>query len=74
MEHGILVDRIGIDKAGNEVHYIEAALNSNKTKPTSADVGGQIVGGSFVIETDTGKVFFFDTVENDWIEQFSFQS
>lgn len=26
MEHGILVDRIGIDKAGNEVHYIEAAF------------------------------------------------
>lgn len=74
MEHGILVDRIGIDKAGNEVHYIEAALNSNEAKPTAADVGGKIVGGSFVIETDTGKVFFFDTVENDWIEQFSLQS
>lgn len=53
-------------QGGNK--YSEFSGNHSETKPT--DVGA----GSIFVENDTGNVFFYDEVENDWIFQFSFQS
>ena len=51
--------------------YIEAACNANDTKPEE-----NIMQGSLCVETDTGKVYFFDEAQADgskWVEQFTFQ-
>jgi hypothetical protein len=52
-------------------YYTEGQINSEDEKPVDGVVGGVI------IETDTGKVFFFDneaSAGSEWVEQFSFQS
>ena len=46
----------------------EVYLNSDEDKPTAG-----IAGGSIAVETDTGKVSFYDETDG-WVEQFSFQS
>lgn len=48
--------------------YVELSMDSDDVKPTE-----HISGGSIVSETDTGKVYFYDEDEGDWVEQFSFQ-
>lgn len=49
--------------------YHEFAGKSKDTKPT---VG--IGTGSIFTEVDTRTVFFFDEEDNEWIDQFAFQS
>lgn len=49
-------------------YYTEGMCNSEDDKPVDGVIGGVIT------ETDTGKVFFFDNVDGDWVEQFAFQS
>jgi len=51
-----------------EKALVEAYGNSDEDKPLAG-----IAGGSIAVETDTGKVFFFDETDG-WVEQFSFQS
>lgn len=46
--------------------YVELACLSTDTKPTA-----NLATGSIAVESNTGKVFFFDG--SDWVEQFSFQ-
>ena len=53
---------------GTEKEYVELSMDSDDVKPTE-----HISGGSIVSETDTGKVYFYDEDEGDWVEQFSFQ-
>ena len=64
-----LVDRIFAIESGVEKHYVEISGDSTETKPTAG-----IVDGSLFTESDTGKVFFFNEVSGDWVEQFAFQS
>lgn len=59
---------IAVDGA-TDAEYIEVTLLSTDTKPTE-----RVLGGSIALEVDTGKVFFFDETNTEWIEQFSFQS
>lgn len=54
---------------GTIVNYKEGSFNSSETKPTGAD----IASGSIIVEPDTGSVFFYDDVNDEWVEQFSFQ-
>ena len=51
-----------------EKSLVEVYLNSDEDKPTAG-----IAGGSIAVETDTGKVSFYDETDG-WVEQFSFQS
>ena len=55
---------------GTIVNYKEGAFTSDETKPTGAD----IANGSIIVEPDTGSVFFYDRTNDEWVEQFSFQS
>lgn len=65
----IIVNQIiGITDDGKQLHLIEAYGSSDETKPTEATVGGPIVDGSFCMETDTAKGFFFNEEAVDWIE------
>lgn len=48
--------------------YLEVALDSTETKPA-----GNLADGSVCLETDTGKVFFYNENSASWVEQFSFQ-
>lgn len=52
--------------------YAEGAFNSSETKPTG-DAAADLVSGSIIVEPDTGKVFFYDKPNDEWVEQFSFQ-
>lgn len=71
----ILVEKMrGITSDGKQLHYIEASGSSDENKPEEDTVGGPIVDGSICVESDTGKVYFFNEEAEDWIEQFSFQS
>lgn len=71
----ILVEKIcGITADGKHLHYIEASGSSDEGKPEEESVGGPIADGSICIESDTGKVYFFNEEAEDWIEQFSFQA
>ena len=54
---------------GETVFYKEISGDSDETKPTTG-----IIDGSIFAESDTGKVYFFNETDGDWIEQFSFQS
>ena len=47
--------------------YIEVSGKSTDEKPLG------YATGSIFVEVDTGKVFFFDEDNGDWVEQFSFQ-
>lgn len=49
-------------------HYAEFAGLSTDTKPV-----GDLMTGSIFVEVDTGKVYFYDADESEWVEQFSFQ-
>lgn len=49
--------------------YGEWSGKSTDTKPTD-----NVATGSIFTEVDTGKVFFYDAEDEEWIEQFSFQS
>ena len=44
-------------------------LTSDDEKPTDG-----VSMGSILVEVDTGKVYFFNEVAGEWVEQFSFQS
>ena len=46
-----------------DTYYIEAAGLSTDTKPTV-----NIITGSWFLEVDTAKVFFFDEDSSTWIE------
>ena len=52
----------------NDVAYVEISGDADDTKPTAG-----IADGSIFLESDTGKVFFFNEKSGDWVEQFSFQ-
>lgn len=69
--------RILLSKAINEkdndgkitvMTYVEASGSSSEEKPVR-----NILDGSIFVESDTGKVFFFNEAQQTWIEQFSFQ-
>lgn len=65
----IFVNKIfGYADDGKHLHYIEASGDSTEDKPTETSVGGPIVDGSICIESNTGKVFFFNEESSDWIE------
>jgi hypothetical protein len=51
------------------VAYVEISGDSTETKPTAG-----IADGSIFVESNTGKVYFFNEKSGDWVEQFSFQS
>ena len=71
----VLVNEIfGFTADGKHLHKIEASGDSTEDKPDEDSVGGPIVDGSICVESDTGKVFFYNEKTEDWIEQFSFQS
>lgn len=53
---------------GND-SYFEISGDSSESKPTAC-----VVDGSVFVETNTGKVFFFNGKTGAWVEQFSFQS
>ena len=73
-EYRVLEDRLyGYLPDGTELRYIECYGNSDWDKPTTAPNGANICCGSKAIETDTGKVVFYDD-EDGWVDQFSFQS
>lgn len=57
---------------GKEILYVEGACDSTETKPTGADVE-QYADGSILVESNTGKVFFYNKKSDSWVEQFSFQ-
>lgn len=59
---------------GKHLHYIEASGNSTDTQPDGDSVGGAIADGSILVESDTGKVYFYNEASAEWVEQFSFQS
>lgn len=44
-------------------NYIEAAGLSTDTKPA-----GEIITGSLYMEADTGKVYVYDEVGDDWTQ------
>ena len=48
--------------------YVELSGDSSESKPTA-----NIVDGSIFVETNSGKVFFFNGKTSAWVEQFSFQ-
>ena len=56
------------DLNGSIVNYIEGSLDSTETKPSD-----NIADGSILVESDTGKVYFFNEKSATWVEQFSFQ-
>ena len=62
----------GSTAGGNAVYYKEGSCDSTEEKPTGADAAG-ISEGSVLVETDTGDVYFYNTVSNSWIKQFSLQ-
>lgn len=49
--------------------YLELSGDSTDTKPTAG-----VLDGSTFLESNTGKVFFYNEKSGDWVEQFSFQS
>lgn len=56
--------------AFNGARYVEiACLSTDDPKPT-----GDFLTGSILTEVDTGKVYFYNRAESEWVEQFSFQS
>ena len=60
-----LVNR-GVDRAPGSLdakNYVEIALDSTETKPTS-----MIADGSVALETDTGKMYVFNEKSGEWIE------
>lgn len=57
-----------LGNVNNMVHYVEIALDSTETKPTTG-----IADGSIATETDTGDVYFFNEKTSAWVKQFSFQ-
>lgn len=58
---------------GSVVSYKEGAFTSDETKPTGT-AAADIASGSIIVEPDTGSVFFYDRTNDEWVEQFSFQS
>lgn len=48
-------------------NYSEFSGNSSETKPTN------VGAGSIFVENDTGNVYFYDEIQQDWILQFTFQ-
>lgn len=65
----VIVNQIfGYADDGKHLHMIEAYGSSDETKPTEETVGGPIIDGSFCMETDTGKGYFFNEEAQDWIE------
>lgn len=56
------------------VYYKEGTCDSSDTKPTAANtVGFFDIACGFLVEEDTGKVSFYNSKTDSWIEQFSFQ-
>lgn len=52
----------------NAAAYVEISGDSTETKPAAG-----IADGSIFVESNTGKVYFFNEKSGDWVEQFSFQ-
>lgn len=65
----VLVKRGYVDENGVDMNYYEFSGDHTATKPTAG-----VIDGSIFLESDTGKVFFFNEEDGDWVEQFSFQS
>ena len=49
--------------------YCELSGKSTETKPTAG-----VADGSICLESDTGKIFFFNEVDAVWVEQFTFKT
>ena len=49
--------------------YVELSCDALESKPTD-----NICDGSIAVESDTGKVYFFNEDSGAWVEQFAFQS
>ena len=49
--------------------YMEFAGLSTEDKPTDG-----VAMGSIFVEVNTGKVYFYNSQAESWVEQFSFQS
>ena len=64
-----LVKRGYAQDNGVDMFYVELSCDSEETKPTTG-----IIDGSICLESDTGKVYFFNEDSGDWVEQFAFQS
>lgn len=64
--------RVVYNGSGSHIYYKEGAFNSTETKPTG-DAAAEIASGSIIVEPDTGKVYFYDRPNDEWVEQFSFQ-
>ncbi len=62
------IQNSGSASAFDGAQYVEVACKSTDTKPT-----GAFLTGSILTEVDTGKVYFYDADESEWVEQFSFQ-
>lgn len=64
-----LVSKLIDTEDGVQMCYVEISGDSDETKPTTG-----IADGSIFVESDTGKVYFFNEVSSDWVEQFAFQA
>lgn len=62
---------------GKPIYYKEGNCDSTETKPTKANtpVGGffDISDGSFVVESDTGDVYFYNENADSWGKMFTFK-
>ena len=64
-----IVENYFCNENGTSIYYLEISGDSTETKPTTG-----VADGSVFIESDTGKVFFFNEKSGSWVEQFAFQS
>ena len=62
------IQNSGSTSAFDGARYVEVACKYTDTMPT-----GAFLTGSILVEVDTGKVYFYDADESEWVEQFSFQ-
>ena len=56
-------------ESGEQKFYCEISGDSSESKPTAG-----IIDGSIFVESNTGKVYFFNEKTTAWVEQFAFQS
>lgn len=68
-----LVERlIGYLADGTELYYVELSGDSGVAIPTTSSNGqGAICDGSICLQSDNGKMFFYNEADG-WVEQFSF--
>lgn len=60
--------KIPVAYSGSNVsrYHIEGTCSAGDEKPTE-----KIAGGSFILETDTGVVNFYDENSEQWVKHFS---